>query len=81
MATVPVGRNPQALAWAPDGRHLYTVNVSDNSVSVIDADTFAVTATLPTGPSPSSVAVLPDGRQGFVTTLDDGSLTVLDLAG
>jgi DNA-binding beta-propeller fold protein YncE len=50
-------------------------------VSVISADTMAVTATIPTGNSPTSVAVQPDGRTGYVTNLKDGTLTVLNLAG
>ncbi len=81
VATVPVGQNPQAIAWAAGGRFAYTANVSDDTVSVISADTFAVTATIPTGDAPTSVAVLPNGRQAFVSNLNSGTLTVLDLAG
>ena len=47
-ARVPVGNNPQDVAWSADGRFAYAVNNGGQSVSVIRADTFAVTATIPT---------------------------------
>jgi YVTN family beta-propeller protein len=44
-----VGSHPQALAWAPDGRHFYTANVDDGTVSVVNAESMTVTARIPTG--------------------------------
>jgi YVTN family beta-propeller protein len=81
IATIAVGRFPQHAAWSADGRFAYITNNQDNTVSVIDAATFTVTATIPTGGSPTSLAVLPDGRKGYVCNLDDGTLTVLNLSG
>ena len=49
VATIPVGHNPQDIAWAPDGRFAYVVNNSSNNVSVIDARTDKVTTIIPTG--------------------------------
>ena len=81
VATIPVGRGPQDITWAPDGRFAYVANVNSDTVSVIDAGTMAVTATLPTGNAPTSVAVLPNGREAYVTNLRDGTVTVLDIDG
>jgi len=36
-----VGRNPQDITWAADGRFAYVANVGDNTVSVISADDLA----------------------------------------
>ena len=44
-----VGAHPQALAWAPDGCHLYTANVDDGTVSVVNTESMTVTARIPTG--------------------------------
>ena len=71
----------QRIAWSADGRFAYTANVNDDTVSVINAETFAVTATIPTGDAPTSIAVLPNGTQAFVSNLNSGTLTVLDVAG
>jgi YVTN family beta-propeller protein len=49
-ATVAVGKNPWGVAVDPDTHTVYVVNRGDdNSVSVIDASTRAVTATVPVG--------------------------------
>jgi YVTN family beta-propeller protein len=53
--------------------------VADNTVSVIDTETRAVTATIPTD-SPSSIAVHPDGRHAYVTNLNTGTLTLLNIS-
>ena len=39
VATIPVGKNPQDITWAPDGRLAYVANTSDDTVSVIDGET------------------------------------------
>jgi YVTN family beta-propeller protein len=56
VETIRVGTNPQDITWAPDGRFAYTINVNDNSVSVINAQTKTVTGSIPTGDSPISIA-------------------------
>jgi DNA-binding beta-propeller fold protein YncE len=50
-------------------------------VTVINAETFAVTARLPVGDGPTSVAVLPDGSRAYVSVLNAGVLVPLDVAG
>jgi YVTN family beta-propeller protein len=81
IATIPVGKQPQHVVFSADGRFVYITNDGDDSISVINVDTFTVTATIPTGPSPTSMAVLPNGRTGYVSDLGGGTLTVLNLAG
>ena len=54
-------------------------NVDADTLSVIAADDWRVTATIPIGDAPTSVAVLPDGTRGYVTNLNEGTLRVLDL--
>lgn len=77
---MPVGKNPQDLTFAPDGRYLYTANVDADTVSVIDTESRTVTANVPTD-SPTSVAVLPNVRKAYVTNLDTGTLTILNVGG
>jgi len=79
VASVPVGQDPVAVAWAPDGAHAYVVNSTGNSLSVVEGSTGAVTATVGVGRSPSSVAVRSDGTLGYVTVEADGSIVALDL--
>jgi YVTN family beta-propeller protein len=81
LTSIPVGAFPQHAAWSADGRFAYITNNEGNSVSVINGETFEVTATIRTGQSPTSLAVLPDGSRGYVSNLRDGTLTELNLAG
>ncbi len=56
ISSVPeVGAGPQDITYAADGRHFYTANVDDGTVSVVDVVTGTVTARIATGASPTSV--------------------------
>jgi serine/threonine-protein kinase len=79
VATAQVGLHPQDVTWAADGRRFYTADNQSGTMSVVDADTLAVTATVPTGPSPSSVGVSPDGSRAYVTDLATATVRVFDL--
>lgn len=57
---------------------LYVTNRSDNTVSVIDAATNAVTATVPVGGTPNQLATTPDGTHVYVTNSDSNNVSVLD---
>lgn len=70
LLTVRVGRLPQKVAVAPDGRHIYVTNSRSNTVSVIDiissTNPPAVTATVGVGTNPSGIAVSPDAKLVYV---------------
>jgi YVTN family beta-propeller protein len=53
------------------------VNEGDNTVSVLDGRTGAVTATVRVGRSPRTVAVSPDGRLAYVSNGDDDTVSIL----
>ena len=67
------------VAVSPDGKHLYVANSDadqNNSVSVVDTDTYEVTATIGFGSdvAVTNVAVSPDGTHVYATFLGlDGS--------
>jgi YVTN family beta-propeller protein len=80
VATVRVGHNPLAAAYAPDGRHAYVLNSNSGTVSVLDTATNRVTATIPTGDTPWCVALTRDGRRAYVTNAVSNTVTVLQTA-
>lgn len=59
---------------------LYVTNRSDNTVSVIDAATNAVTATVPVGATPFLLKATPDGKHVYVTNSDSSNVSVIDTA-
>jgi len=62
----------------PDGKSVYVINSSNNSVSVIDTATNMVTATVYVGYYPWGVAVTPDGKSVYVTNGDSDTVSVID---
>ncbi len=53
QARIPVGRNPRAIALAPDGATLYVANRLDDTISVLDTARGQITGTISLGGSPS----------------------------
>jgi YVTN family beta-propeller protein len=88
VATIPVGGNPEAVAFTPDGATAYVVNGIDDTASVIDTATNTVTDTIPAGTAPIGVAFTPDqapvarlaltpAPAGQPTTFDASASTVM----
>ena len=79
-----LGNDPQGVAISPDGTHLYVTNGNDNTVSVINTATDAVTATIPVDARPDAAAVSPDGSVLYVTNfldaINNGEVTVINTA-
>jgi YVTN family beta-propeller protein len=55
----------------------YVTNRADNTVSVIDTSSNAVTATIPVGSSPQAVAVNPAGTLAYVTNVNDDTVSLI----
>lgn len=53
-ATIPVGSGPLGVAADPLTNTVYIANVTDNTVSVINGKTNAVTATIRSAMSPTT---------------------------
>ena len=56
-ATITVGTQPWGLAVTPDGSKVYVANFEDDTASVIDTATNAVTATIRVGRTPIAFGV------------------------
>ena len=74
-ATVPVGTNPVALAETGDGKHLYSVNNGDNTVTGINTPNDSVSPQSPisVGASPVWAVV---SSAGLVYVLNSGAGTI-----
>lgn len=63
-ARVAVGANPRGAAFSPDGRFAFVVNALDDSVSVIDAQSWRVARTIHLG-GPEVITPLRRGERLF----------------
>ena len=77
--TIDVGLAPAGVAVTPDGSKVYVANLN-NSVSVIDTATNAVSATIPVGNGPVGVAFTPDGSKAYVANQFDDTVSVIATA-
>ncbi|MCD2189975.1 serine/threonine-protein kinase [Actinomycetospora soli] len=60
-ATIPVDREPYALAVAPDQRTLWVPSHATGSIDVVDLSANAVVRRIPVGPNPHWIAFGPHG--------------------
>lgn len=82
--SVPVGRQPIALARATHNNDLYVVNTGDGTLSIIDTATGAPKAgvsTIPIGAGPEAIALYSAGafNRAFVTHSELNAITVTDI--
>lgn len=79
-ADIAVGLRPVALTYNPVNRLLYVANYEDDTLSVIDPATNAVTATLATGRHPRALCVDPVTGDVIVACKGDNTLHIFDAA-
>jgi PQQ-dependent catabolism-associated beta-propeller protein len=77
VLTVAVG-----ITWSVGAKAItvYVSNEKDNSISVIDGDTYEVLETVPVGQRPRGIILSKDNSKLFVCTSDDDHIEVLDLS-
>lgn len=79
IASIPVGRQPRAIAISPDGRRAYVTNSWNDTVSVIDTVALKVVQSLPTGYEPTGVVVDKGGDFLYVANRLSNDVSVIDL--
>jgi len=84
-ATIPVGQEPGAVAFLPDGSRAYVINRSSfgfGTYTVIDTASSTVLATVdvPNVMAPMFSAVAPDGKTLYIPSFETQSVAVIDTA-
>lgn len=76
---VSVGKGPEGLDLAPNGRELWTAHSRDGGVSIIDLASKKVVHNINIGTKRSNrIKLTPDGRSALVSDLDAGEVVVID---
>src|SRR5204863_8180425 len=76
---VAVGKGPEGIDLAPDGKTVWSAHSRDGGVSVIDVAAKKVLHTIPVGTKRSNrIKLTADGRLALISDLDAGDLIVLD---
>jgi YVTN family beta-propeller protein len=79
-ATGPPTERTHAPAPTHDGKTLYAVNSTTNTLVALDAHTGAIQWSMSTGSNPSELHVSHDGRTGYLSVRNDDEVDVIDLA-
>jgi YVTN family beta-propeller protein len=75
--TIPVRSTPTGVEVHPSGRTLWVTEYGDNTVSVVNVATKAIT-TIPVGINPTYLAFHPEQPRAYVTNRGDGTVSVID---
>ncbi len=87
QTVIDVGDHPWDVDIAPDGRKAYVFNAHDETISVVDTATFAITKTIMSGDGGCDFCkdwhqvpglFSPDGSRLWITIMHDDQLQVLD---
>ncbi|MDO9590011.1 MAG: hypothetical protein Q7J04_02585, partial [Microcella sp.] len=79
-ASITLPGTPVDMVFSPSGHRLYTANIDDDSVSVVNPATGAVLSRIPVQYRPNSIALSPDGTTLVTGHNDVRGLTVITLA-
>ncbi len=77
---IPVGRDPVAVAVAPDDSTAYVVDEGSNSVTPIDVATDRPGKAIRVGKAPAAIAITPNGVTAYVADSASNSVTPIDTA-
>ncbi len=85
IATLDVGPSPFGVTTSPDGRTVWVANSGSfannaNTVTVLNARTFAIQSVITVGNFPEDIAFTSDGSQAFVTNSSDATVSVINTA-
>ncbi len=79
VSTIPVGTDPEGLAYDPALGLVFVANTGSDNVSVISDTTAGVVATIPVGDAPSAVTYDPNDSEIFVTNSGSNSVSVFSV--
>lgn len=71
---------PFDIAFSPDGRMAYTVNLGSGDLSVVDLNANRRVADVEVGDGPRGLAISPDGFTAYVANSLSDTVSVVDLA-
>jgi len=76
-ATIPVGKNPQGIAYDIEMGEMFVANFDSNTVSVINASNNSVVANIEVGTQPKNIAYDSGKDEMFVTNWGSGTVSVI----
>ena len=79
LATVPIGKEPEGVTLAPDGKTVWVSGETDHDLTILDAETGKKVGEVMVGLRPRGIAFLPDGSRAYSTNEAGGTVSVVDV--
>ncbi len=80
LGMIPVNLDPRYLAWSSSKNKIYVPNKGNDSISVIDGESFEVIKTIEEVRDPRKIIIHEEHSRGYVINYSQNALTILDLA-
>lgn len=77
---IPLGTKTEGIAITPDGSELWATHIKENTVSVINTETYETVTKLTTGKLPLRIKITADGKYGLVSNTDEGTVSVYSIS-
>ena len=74
------GKISHMVYVSPDGKYLFTANITSENVSVIDRASGELVTQIPCGPGCEGMAFTPDGKYLWAANQSAGTITIIDLS-
>lgn len=79
LQTIEVGNHPAHIVFTEDGKYVLVTNNEDNSVSVIDSESFIVIETISTGKGPHGFRISSDSQKAYIANMGEDTVSVVNL--
>ena len=78
IENIPCGLSTEGIDITPDGTEIWVANYKENTISVLNTDTYQITNIIPTGKESFRVKFSLEGFYCLVTSAGDGTITIYD---
>jgi YVTN family beta-propeller protein len=77
---LPAGSRPMKVKVAPDNKRIYVSDGRAGTVTILDAQTYAVVGTVKVGTRPWGIVLSPDGKYLFSANGPSNDVSIVELA-
>ncbi|MBT2758800.1 YncE family protein [Mesobacillus foraminis] len=76
---VVVGSHPAHIVFTENGKFALVTNNEDNTVSIIEMESYSVVTSIPTGKGPHGFRISKDGKWAYVANMAEDTISVINL--
>lgn len=79
LQTIDVGNHPAHIVFTGDGKYALVTNSEENTVVIIDMDSFTVKNTVQTGKGPHGFRISKNSKRAYIANMNETTISVVNL--